>query len=172
MDYETADDIKRHFDVVVEGLRSELGEQIGSVRAEIGGVRAELGEQIGNVRAEIGSVRADLGEQIGSVRADLGEQIGSVRADLGDVRTDLGDKIDRVWTDLGAEIRDVKRHADVVAEGLRGEIRLVAEGVAGLDERFTDEFVKVRAEMHEQIGDVKTLIRVSYADLDRRVKPS
>jgi hypothetical protein len=118
MDYETADDIKRHFDVVFEGLRSELGEQIGSVRAE------------------------------------------------------LGDRIERVRADLGAEIRDVKRHADVVAEGLRGEIRLVAEGVAGLDEKFTEEFVKVRAEIHEQIGDVKTLIRVSYADLDRRVKPS
>ncbi|MDQ5871332.1 MAG: hypothetical protein M3547_03905 [Acidobacteriota bacterium] len=69
---------------------------------------------------------------------------------------------------LRSEIRDVKRHSDVVAESLRSEIRLVAEGVAGLDEKFTQEFVKVR----EEIGEVKELLVVSYRDLDRRVKPS
>ena len=71
-------------------------------------------------------------------------------------------------TELGAEIQDVKRHSDVIAESLRGEIRLVAEGVAGLDDKFTLEFKNVR----EEIGEVKTLLRLSYADLDRRIKPS
>jgi hypothetical protein len=60
---------------------------------------------------------------------------------------------------------NVKRHADAVAEGLRSEIRLVAEGVAGLDEKLTQEFVTVREEIREQIGEVKSLIRVSYDDL-------
>jgi hypothetical protein len=69
---------------------------------------------------------------------------------------------------LGVEIRDVKRHSDVVAESLRSEIRLVAEGVAGLDEKFTPEFVKVR----EEIGEVKGLLVASYRDLDRRLNPS
>jgi hypothetical protein len=57
-----------------------------------------------------------------------------------------------------------------VAEGLRSEIRLVAEGVAGLDEKFTQEFVTVREEIREQFGEVKSLLRVSYGDLDRRVQ--
>jgi predicted secreted Zn-dependent protease len=65
---------------------------------------------------------------------------------------------------------DVKRHADVVAEGLRSDIRTVAEGVAGLDEKFTLEFERVRAEMREQLGEVKSLVRGSYGDLDRRVQ--
>jgi hypothetical protein len=99
MDRDTAEDIKRHFDVVAEGLRSEIRD---------------------------------------------------------------GDE------GLRSEIRDVKRHSDVVAESLRSEIRLVAEGVAGLDEKFTQEFVKVR----EEIGEVKSLVLVSYRDLDRRAKPS
>ena len=99
MDRDTAEDIKRHFDVVAEGLRNEI-------RADDEGLRSE--------------------------------------------------------------IRDVKRHSDVVAESLRSEIRLVAEGVAGLDEKFTQEFVKVR----EEIGEVKSLVLVSYRDLDRRVEPS
>ena len=70
---------------------------------------------------------------------------------------------------LRIEIHEVKRHSDVIAESLRSEIRLVAEGVAGLDEKFTQEFVNVRTEIRDQIGDVKALIRGGYAGLDRRV---
>lgn len=99
MDSETAEDIKRHFDFVAEGLREEI------------------------------------------------------RA---------GDEA------LRAEIRDVKRHSDVVAESLRSEILLVAEGVAGLDEKFTHEFVRVR----QEIGEVKGLLVASYRDLERRLNLS
>jgi hypothetical protein len=70
---------------------------------------------------------------------------------------------------IDVAVGDVKRHSDVIAESLRSEIRLVAEGVAGLDEKFTQEFVNVRAE----IDDVKALIRAGYANLDGRIpKPS
>lgn len=99
-----------------------------------------------------------------------------VREGLQEVRTELRAEIrvglHGVRTELRTEIQDVKRHSDVVAESLRSEIRLVAEGVAGLDEKFTSEFVNVRGEIREQIGDVKSLIRASYGDLDRRIKPS
>ena len=63
-------------------------------------------------------------------------------------------------------VEEIKRHFDVVAEGLRSDIRLVAEGIAGVDEKFTLEFKSVR----EEIGEVKSLLRASYADLDRRVQ--
>ena len=89
----------------------------------------------------------------GELRADIRGLRGELKADLREVRE---------------EIRDVKRHTDVVAESLRSEIRLVAEGVAGLDEKSTQEFVNVRSEIREQIGDVKALLRAGYSDLDRR----
>ena len=101
-------------------------------------------------------------EAMDSATADAFEKLSrEVREGLQDVRTELR-----------AEIQDVKRHSDVIAESLRGEIRLVAEGVAGLDEKFTREFRNVREEVREQIGEVKTLLRLSYADLDRRIRPS
>jgi hypothetical protein len=103
------------------------------------------------------------------IKRHLDVTVATLRADLkADIR-EVWMHTDVVAEDLRAEIRDVKRHADVVAESLRGEIRLVAEGVAGLDEKFTQEFVSVRAEIREQIGDVKALIRGSHADLDRRM---
>ena len=67
---------------------------------------------------------------------------------------------------LRAGIQDVRRHSDLIAESLRSEIRIVAEGVTGLDEKFTLEFRNVR----EEIGEVKSLLRLSYGDLDRRVR--
>ena len=61
---------------------------------------------------------------------------------------------------------EIRRHFDVVAESLRGEIRLVAECVASLDEKFSVEFTAVR----EEIGGVKSLLQASYAVLDGRVR--
>jgi hypothetical protein len=71
---------------------------------------------------------------------------------------------------LRSDMQDVKRHFDVVAEALRSDVRLVADGVAGLDVKVTREFVTVREEIHEQIGDVKSLLRISYGELDKRVQ--
>lgn len=84
------------------------------------------------------------------------------------LRGELKADIREVREDLRVEIHEARRHADVVAESLRCEIRLVAEGVTGLDEKFTQEFVNVRTEIREQIGDVKALIRAGHSDLDRR----
>jgi len=94
------------------------------------------------------------------------EILQDLRTEIQEVRTDLRTEIQEVRTDLRTEIQDVKRHSDVIAESLRGEIRLVAEGVTGLDEKFTLEFRNVR----EEIGEVKSLVRLSYGDLDRRVQ--
>ena len=97
------------------------------------------------------------------------EGLGELRTEIRDVRTELQTEIRDVRTELRTEIEDVKRHSDVIAESLRGEIRLVSEGVIGLDEKFTLEFRNVR----EEIGEVKTLLRISYDDLDRKKsKPS
>ena len=71
---------------------------------------------------------------------------------------------------LGAEMQNVRRHFDVVAEAMRSDIRLVAEAVTGLDEKFTLEFRRVREEIGEQIGEVKSLLKASYRNLDHRVR--
>jgi hypothetical protein len=42
---------------------------------------------------------------------------------------------------------EIKRHFNVVAEGLRTEIRTVAEGLQALDDKVTAEFRAVREEI-------------------------
>ncbi len=60
---------------------------------------------------------------------------------------------------------DIKRHFSVVAEGLRSEIRAVAEGVAGTNERL-DRF---QSQMAEETSEIKAMIRISFGQLDHRI---
>ena len=70
---------------------------------------------------------------------------------------------------LGEAIADSRRHFDVTAEGLRHEIRLVAEKVTGVDERLTREAADIRGEMRQGFADTQAMIKFSHAELDRRV---
>ena len=112
----------------------------------------------GGLRSEIGSLRSEI--RAVDEKADRRFDASDQRFDASDRRFDASDR----------KFDELKRHFDVVGEALRSDIRLVAEGVAGLDEKFTQEFVTVREEIREQIGEVKGLIRTSYGDLDRRVQ--
>jgi len=60
---------------------------------------------------------------------------------------------------------EIKRHFDVVAESLKDEIKLVAEGHSILDRKI-DEFRKENAEEHREI---LSAIKFSYAELDHRI---
>lgn len=75
---------------------------------------------------------------------------GPWTADLEALREDLGAKIDRVGAALVEQFAENRRHFDVVAEGLRSDIRLVAEGVVMVDEKL-DRF---RDEVRTQFGQV------------------
>lgn len=96
------------------------------------------------------------------------------------------------------EAEDIKRHFNVVAEGLRSDIRLVAEGHAGLDRKIDgvrqelhefrsearseirllaeghmamrEELSQFRQEVQGEFRDVRALIRLSYTELEDRVK--
>jgi predicted nuclease with TOPRIM domain len=61
---------------------------------------------------------------------------------------------------------EIKRHFDVVAEGLRSEIRIVVDGLQGLHDEMTAEFKAVR----EEISETQAMIRLSFGQLDRRIR--
>jgi phage shock protein A len=63
-------------------------------------------------------------------------------------------------------VDEIKRHVSVVAEDLRSDVRAVAEAVSAHREEFRREIVGVRTELDE----VKGMIRLSYAEIDRRVR--
>ena len=107
MDSQTAEDIKRHLDIAVGGLQTDL-------------------------RAEIRDVKRHS---------------------------------DVIAEALRTEIQDVKRHSDVIAEALRSDIRTVAEGFVATNERLD----RLEVRISEGFEELKSTIRISYVDLDRRV---
>jgi hypothetical protein len=80
-------------------------------------------------------------DAIDAVRGDLREVKTSLRAELREVethvRTELGETETRLRTEFRHEIREegstTRRHFDVVAESLRDDIRIMAEGLVTLD---------------------------------------
>jgi len=61
---------------------------------------------------------------------------------------------------------EIKRHFNVVAESLRSEIRTVAEGLVGTNERLD----RIESRMEEEFNEVKAMIRLSFGELDRRIR--
>ena len=76
---------------------------------------------------------AEIKNELTAVRTDL----QAVRTDLRNVDARLSAEIRRVETTLRQEVRDegiaTRRHFDVVAESLRDDIRIIAEGLIALD---------------------------------------
>jgi chromosome segregation ATPase len=69
-----------------------------------------------------------------------------------------------------ADIAEIKRHFGVVAEGLESRIQQLADGLAHLDEKVERRFDALETRMNEQFEETRAMIRLSYAELDRRLR--
>lgn len=113
--------VKGHFDKVMDGLRTDLRTEFQS---GLGGLGAELRSEF---RAGLDGLGADLRQEMTGLGAELRQEM----AGLG--------------TDLRQEIAEVRHYTGVVAEDLRSEIRNVADGVALANGRISDVDLRVDA---------------------------
>jgi len=67
--------------------------------------------------------------------------------------------------EMRAQQAETRRHFEVVAEGMRGQLQQVAEGLVNLDRKL-DRF---REEVETEFQEVKSMFRFSYTELDRRI---
>lgn len=71
------------------------------------------------------------------------------------------------------QVDEIKRHFDVVTDGVRGEVQAVAEGVASVAERIGSLETNVgalRQEVRQEFSETQTMIRLSYSEIDRRLR--
>ena len=68
-------------------------------------------------------------------------------------------------SEIRAEFEKTRRHFDVVAEGMRSDIRSVAEGVSSLSERVDRLEHNLREEIRETRRDLTSLLTASYTNL-------
>ena len=81
-------------------------------------------------------------------------------------------RVEETLSGFDGRVDDLHRHFDTVAENLVGQIQQVAEGVVLANERL--DRVESGLDVLEQhttaeFGEVKSMIRLSYAELERRL---
>lgn len=62
-------------------------------------------------------------------------------------------------------VTEIRRHFDVVAEGLSAKIEQVAEGVLVVDAKLD----RVHGSIDADFAEVKPMVKLSFVELDRRV---
>jgi predicted nucleic acid-binding Zn-ribbon protein len=86
------------------------------------------------------------------------EHFGSLRGEIASLREETSGRLERLEVSV--------RQGRVEVEGLRGEIRLLAEGIASVEEKMASFQRRVTGE----IAEVRDLIRPAYSALDDRLK--
>jgi archaellum component FlaC len=144
-------------------LIAYLDERFRETTQQIQGLREETSQQIQGLREEtsqqIQGLRAETSQQIQGLREETSQQIQGLRAET-------SHRFDRM--------EETIRHTDVKLEGLRGDIRQVAEGVAMVDQKldtFRDtvalEFKANRSQVEAYFGHLNRRVR----DLELRSQP-
>ena len=67
---------------------------------------------------------------------------------------------------------EIKRHFNVVADGLRGEMRTIAEALGANTDRLDSVATRLdRFEAHvaAEFVETRAMIRLSYGELERRI---
>lgn len=139
---------------------AQMEEQVGGLRGEVGGLRGEMVD----LRGEVGDLRQETRERFVQVEGQvsgLREEVGGLRGDVGDLRQETRERFEQVE----GQLRDGIRQTQVMVEGVRDEVRILAEGMMGLDHRMG----RTQIELNRKLDDLRTLVTPLYRRMDERV---
>jgi hypothetical protein len=108
-------------------------------------------------------LREHTDEGLRGLREHTDEGLRGVREHTDEGLQGLREEV-RSWVD------DARRHFRVLAEDLRSDTQLLAEGLVTLNEKVDRLDSRLAARMDEGFAETHALIRLSYLDLDRRVR--
>ncbi len=115
---------------------------------------SSLDERFATIDERFSALDGRVEHQIQALREETAQGFARIDQRLGGV--------DQRLETLGTDIR----RAYVSIEGLRGDVRLVAEGVTNVNERLD----RYKEEASRRVNDLESLLQRSYEDLDFRVR--
>lgn len=89
----------------------------------------ETAEAVDTLRVDIRRLDTSVHLLETSLRDEITRSTASLRVEIAQSAESLRGEIARGDESVRDEVRDVKRHMNVIAESLRDDIRMVAEGV-------------------------------------------
>ncbi|MDP7481118.1 MAG: hypothetical protein QGI10_17810 [Vicinamibacterales bacterium] len=122
----------------------------------------------GKAGVTLDSLDTKLGDSVDRLDAKVDAAVGRLDTKIDSAVERLDTKIDsaveQLDTKIDTQTDETKRHAMVLFEATRGEIRQVADVVASMNEKLD----RVTGRIPKMESDVD-LLKVAYGDLDRRV---
>ena len=79
----------------------------------------------------------------------------------------MDDELRKLIENTAAETR---RHFDVVAEDLETKLQAIVEGTNGRIDRVDGRIERLAADMTSEFNDVRSMIKFSHHELDRRMR--
>jgi hypothetical protein len=86
-----------------------------------------------------------------------------------DLFTNAQMRMDRLEQENAAAHAETQRLFGSTAEGLRSDIRLLADAIATVDEKYDRRYHDVIQRMERGFADTQAMIKFSHAELDRRM---
>ena len=117
-----------------------------------------IDERFRETSQQIQGLREETAQQIQGLREETAQQIQGLRKET-------SERFDKVDQRLG-QMDEQLRLTDVKVEGLRDNIKQVAEGVAAGNEKLGS----FKNDVAKEFSDTRDLIKDGYKELDRRVK--
>jgi len=81
----------------------------------------------------------------------------------------LDPKFERIDSQFAEVKEDIIHQFHVISEDIISKVQLVAEGVANVNEKLDRTHQELKAEIQDTRQEVLAAIKLSYAELDRRI---
>ena len=100
--------------------------------------------------------------EIAQSRRQADEVAATLRAEM---RQSAAETIGMLRDEIRSTAEESRRHFGVVAESLRHDDQLLAEGFATLDGKID----RLGADLRTEIVETRAMVKLSYVELDRRL---
>ncbi len=130
--------------------------------------RQEMREQIGGLRQETRQRFEQMEGQITALREENRQRFEQMEGQVTALREENRQRFEQLEGRVGEQcegLREEIRHTQILVEGGRGETRLLAEGMMGLNHRMGTS----QTEIHLKLDDLRTLVTPLYRRIDERV---
>lgn len=153
---DTGAETRRHFDVVAEGLRQELGATTAELRQENAETRQHIDVVAEGLRQDLGAATTEMRQHLNVVTAETRRHFDVVaegmRQDVKGVAEGcltVSERVDRLTDEMNDRFSETN-----------GELKLVTEAVGRLDTRV----VKLEAKVDRVETTVERVISILQAD--------
>lgn len=118
----------------------------------------------------IADLASEMRQEGAETRRQIVESAVETRRYVDDSAAETRQYVDQVAVNLRQYVDDsateTRRHFGVAEESLRRDLQLVAEQVMSVDQKLE----RFRGEVTQEFVEVKSMIRLSYSELDRRLR--